>query len=378
MTVGSLQLLANLVRENGDVLLLTWRTQVRNLPSASHLDTPTLNDHIPDLLKELAEALETNPRQTIPEALAEASPAAHGLQRLKDAFDIEEVVAEYNIMRGCIHDLATEHDVALQGRPFHVINRIFDNAIGQAVQTFAAQQALEVKQRREEYLSFVAHDLRTPLFAISLTGRSLEKSLSGQVLGADSQRILQSLRRNVQQLQDLIGRVLEENTNLLEVIGVKVERRRFDLWPLVESLLDDLETIATQSNTKLVNRVPVDLVVFADARLLRRAFQNLIGNAIQFSPGGEVIVGAQAAAGEGIVECWVSDNGQGIAAEMIEKVFDKGESGGEASAGSGLGLGLAIVKSFIEAHDGSITLHSVLGEGSKFYFTLPVQARPGA
>ncbi|MDC8773057.1 sensor histidine kinase [Roseateles albus] len=378
MTVGSLQLLANLVRENGDVLLLTWRTQVRSLPSASHLDTPTLNDHIPDLLKELAEALETNPRQTIPEALAEASPAAHGLQRLKDAFDIEEVVAEYNIMRGCIHDLATEHDITLQGRPFHVINRIFDNAIGQAVQTYAAQQALEVKERREEYLSFVAHDLRTPLFAISLTGRSLEKSLSGQVLGPDSQRVLQSLRRNVQQLQDLIGRVLEENTHLLEVIGVKVERRRFDLWPLVESLLDDLETIAAQSATKLVNRVPVDLVVFADARLLRRAFQNLIGNAIQFSPGGEVIVGAQAAAGHGIVECWVSDNGQGIAAEMIEKVFDKGESGGEAGAGSGLGLGLAIVKTFIEAHDGSITLHSVLGEGSKFYFTLPVQARPDA
>ncbi|MCV2361314.1 HAMP domain-containing histidine kinase [Paucibacter sp. TC2R-5] len=378
MTVSSLQLLANLVRENGEVLLLTWRTQVRNLPSASHLDTPTLNDHIPDLLKELAEALETNPRQTIPEALAEASPAAHGLQRLKDAFDIEEVVAEYNIMRGCIHDLATEHDITLQGRPFHVVNRIFDNAIGQAVQTYAAQQALEVKQRREEYLSFVAHDLRTPLFAISLTGRSLEKSLSGQVLGADSQRILQSLRRNVQQLQDLIGRVLEENTNLLEVIGVKVERRRFDLWPLVESLLDDIETIAAQSNTKLVNQVPVDLVVFADARLLRRAFQNLIGNAIQFSPGGEVIVGAQAAAGQESVECWVSDNGQGIAAEMIEKVFDKGESGGEAGSRSGLGLGLAIVKSFIEAHDGSITLHSVLGEGSKFYFTLPVQARPDA
>ncbi|MCV2351807.1 sensor histidine kinase [Paucibacter sp. Y2R2-4] len=376
--MSSLQLLANLVREHGEVLLLSWRTQVRNLPSAIHLDTPTLNDHIPDLLKELAEALETNPRQTIPEALAEASPAAHGLQRLKDDFDIEEVVAEYNIMRGCIHDLATEHGLTLQGRPFHVINRIFDNAIGQAVQTYASQQALEVKQRREEYLSFVAHDLRTPLFAISLTGRSLEKSLSGQVLGPDSQRILQSLRRNVQQLQDLIGRVLEENTNLLEVIGVKVERRRFDLWPLVESLLDDLETIAAESNTKLINRVPVDLVVFADARLLRRVFQNLIGNAIQFSPGGEVLVGAQGAAGQGNVECWVSDNGQGIAAEMIEKVFDKGESGGEAGAGSGLGLGLAIVKSFIEAHDGNITLHSALGEGSKFYFTLPLHAGPKA
>ena len=378
MALSSLRILADLVRASGDALLVTWRMQVRSLPSASHLDTPTLNDHIPDLLKELVVALEINSGQTIPETLAEASPAAHGLQRLEDEFDIEEVVAEYNIMRGCIHDLATEHDVVLQGRPFHVINRIFDHAIGQAVQTYATQQALEVKQRREEYLSFVAHDLRTPLFAISLTGRSLEKSLAGQVLGADSQRILKSLRRNVQQLQDLIGKVLEENTNLLEVIGVKVELRWFDLWPLVEALLDDLETIAAEANTKLLNRVPVDLVVFADARLLRRVFQNLIGNAIRFSPGGEVIVGAQATVAQGIVECWVSDNGQGIAAELLEKVFDKGESVGEGGSASGLGLGLAIVKSFIEAHDGSISLQSVLGQGSKFCFTIPVQTGPDA
>lgn len=378
MALSSLRILADLVRDSGDALLVTWRMQVRSLPSASHLDTPTLNDHIPDLLKELVVALEINSGQTIPETLAEASPAAHGLQRLGDEFDIEEVVAEYNIMRGCIHDLATEHDAVLQGRPFHVINRIFDHAIGQAVQTYATQQALEVKQRREEYLSFVAHDLRTPLFAISLTGRSLEKSLAGQVLGADSQRILKSLRRNVQQLQDLIGKVLEENTNLLEVIGVKVELRWFDLWPLVEALLDDLETIAAEANTKLLNRVPVDLVVFADARLLRRVFQNLIGNAIRFSPGGEVIVGAQATVAQGIVECWVSDNGQGIAAELLEKVFDKGESVGEGGSASGLGLGLAIVKSFIEAHDGSISLQSVLGQGSKFCFAIPVQTGPDA
>ena len=378
MALSSLRILADLIQDSGDALLLAWRTQVRSLPSASHLDTPTLNDHIPDLLKELVVALEINSGQTIPETLAEASPAAHGLQRLEDEFDIEEVVAEYNIMRGCIHDLATEHDVTLQGKPFHVINRIFDHAIGQAVQTYATQQALEVKQRREEYLSFVAHDLRTPLFAISLTGRSLEKSLAGQVLGADSQRILKSLRRNVQQLQDLIGKVLEENTNLLEVVGVKVELRWFDLWPLVEALLDELEPIAAEANAKLFNRVPVDLVVFADARLLRRVFQNLIGNAIRFSPGGEVVVGAQATVAQGTVECWVSDNGQGIAAELLEKVFNKGESVDEGSSASGLGLGLAIVKSFIEAHYGSISLQSVLGQGSKFCFTIPVQTGPQA
>ena len=376
MTLSSLPLLADLVRDNREALVRGWRLQVKQLPSARHLDIPTLNDHIPDLLDELAAAFATHPEQTIPETLAEASPTAHGLQRLKDDFDIEEVVAEYNILRGCIHDLATEHGVKLQGRPFHVLNRIFDNAIGQAVRTYAEQQAAEVQQRREEYLAFVAHDLRTPLFAISLTGRSLERSLSGQTLGDDTQRILKSLRRNVQQLQGLIGKVLDENANLVADSGVKVELRWFDLWPLVEALIDDLDTVAATARTTVLNRVPDDLVVFADAGLLRRVFQNLICNAIHFAAGGEVIVGARAAASQGTVECWVSDNGVGIAAEALEKVFDKGESGSGDGVSSGLGLGLAIVKTFIEAHDGRVTVESVLGEGSKFRFTLPVQAAP--
>ena len=371
MTLNALETLAQLVKQDRDALLLHWRLQVRQLPSARHLDIPTLNDHIPNLLDELATALETNPEQTIPETLVEASPPAHGLQRLKDAFDIEEVVAEYNILRGCIHDLATEHGVSLQGRPFHVINRVFDHAIGQALQTYATQRALEVQQRREEYLAFVVHDLRTPLFAISLTGRVLERILPKQALGDDAARMLKSLRRNVQRLEGLVRKVLEENTNLQADSGVRLERRRFDLWPMVEALLDDLHAVANTAQTQVLNRVPDDLVLFADAALLQRVFQNLIGNALKFTPGGEVIVGAQANDSQGLVECWVNDNGSGIATEMLDKVFDKGESGAEDDASSGLGL--AIVKTFIEAHGGTVTAQSELGLGSTFRFTLPMQ-----
>ncbi len=374
-TLNTLQTLAELVTRHRDALLVQWRLQVRELPSARHLDIPTLNDHLPSLLDELATALETSPGQTIPETLAEASPQAHGLQRLKDAFDIEEVVAEYNILRGCIHDLATEHGVNLQGRPFHVINRVFDHAIGQALQTYASQRALEVQQRREEYLAFVVHDLRTPLFAISLTGRVLERTLPQQGLGDDVQRMLKSLRRNVQQLESLVRKVLEENTNLQTDSGIRLERRWFDLWPMVEALVDDLHSVATTAHTRVMNRVPDDMVVFADAGLLRRVFQNLIGNAVKFTPGGEVIVGAQTSEDHATVECWVSDNGPGIGPEMLDKVFDKGESSAEDDAGTGLGL--AIVKTFIEAHGGSVSVKSEVGMGSTFRFTLPAQKPAG-
>src|SRR5206468_11180804 len=119
------------------------------------------------LLDELVSALHSRFDQTIPEALVEGSPPAHGLQRLQEAFDLEEVVAEYNILRGCIHDVAEKNDLSLQGESFHILNRVLDQAIGMAVKTYATQQALDVQCRREEYLAFGADDLRTPLHAIS-------------------------------------------------------------------------------------------------------------------------------------------------------------------------------------------------------------------
>jgi RsbT co-antagonist protein rsbRD N-terminal domain len=117
MTINGPEKLAALVKQERHALLSRWRQQVRQLPSARQLDIPTLNDHIPGLLDELATALQSKSAQTIPEALLEASPPVHGLQRLENAFDIEEVVAEYNILRGCIHDLADDNGLNLQGNP---------------------------------------------------------------------------------------------------------------------------------------------------------------------------------------------------------------------------------------------------------------------
>ena len=372
MALDILDELARLIEHERDTLLARWRAQVRELPAARDLDVPTLNDHIPDLLAELARALRAGSGETIAEALLEGSPPAHGLQRVKDAFDIEEVVAEYNILRGCIHDLADRNGLSLQGRPFHVLNRVLDGAIGSAVQAFATQKALEVQHRREEYLSFVAHDLRTPLSAISLSARML-KSLLAQDRSEmpETARKFKTLNRNVQHLEDLIGKVLLENTNLETEVGVKLERRRFDLWPLVEALIHDLHPVAGTGSTRLINAIPEDFIVYADATLLRRVFQNLIANAISYTPRGEVVIGA-GETGEGdTVECFVRDNGGGIPEDRRPTVFDKHETDPEKQGG--WGLGLAIVKTFVEAHDGVVTVESELDVGSIFRFTLPGQ-----
>ena len=353
-------------------MLGQWRQQVKQLPSAKHLDLPALNDHIPDLLDEIAAALQSRSRETIPEALVEGSPPAHGFQRLQEAFDIEEVVAEYNILRGCIHDLAQENGLNLQGEPFHIMNRVLDQAIGLALQTYATEQALEVQRRREEYLAFVAHDLRTPLNAISLATRVLEVTFKERLERAETAQMLKSLGRNVQHLQKLVEKIIEENTNLRTETGIKLERREFDLWPLVQALIQDLHPVAGTDSTQLVNKVPHHLVVYADASLLRRVFQNLIANAIKFTPRGRVLIEARELGEEGVVECRVSDNGAGFPPERLEKVFDELED--DTQNEGGLGLGLAIVKTFIEAHRGKVTVESEQGVGSTFRFTLPRDA----
>ena len=368
----NLNTLAALVRSERGNLLSNWRRQVRALPSARHLDTPTLNDHIPRLLDELAAALDSGSTRTIPEELQDSSAEIHGLQRLIDEFDIEEVVAEYNILRGCIHDLADDRGATLQGPPFHIINRVFDGAIGAAVQAYATQRALEVQQRRQAYLSFVAHDLRTPLFAISLAGRVLEKTLPRNGYGPESAQMLKALRRSVQQLEGLVRRVLEENVNLESDAGITIERRTFDLWPLVEALIEEMQPVADAAGTRLANEVPDELVVFADAALLKRVLQNLVANAIRYTPGGNVVIGAREHDADHAVECWVRDNGAGIPKEFLGRIFEKGET--DSVDNGGTGLGLAIVETFTEAHGGKVTVESREGKGSTFRFTLPARA----
>jgi two-component system, OmpR family, phosphate regulon sensor histidine kinase PhoR len=373
MSIQNLNELAALIQSERDALLAQWRGQVRQLPSAKHLDVPALNDHVPPLLDELVAAFLLVSDQTIPEALLEGSPPVHGMQRHQDGFDIVEVVAEYNILRGCIYDLAENHGIRLEGKAFHILNRVLDEAIGLAVQTFATQQALEVQRRREEYLAFVAHDLRSPLNAISLATHVLQTSFPGEDEGAQTAQMLKTLHRNVQRLQALVEKVLKESEHIQTETGIKLERREIDLWPLVEALIHDLHPVAATAGTQLTNEVPEDLAVYADASLLKRVFQNLVANAIKYTPRGEVVIGAQNAGAEGGLECWVIDNGAGIPKDRIAKIFDKLETDPEKEGGTGLGL--AIVKTFVEAHGGKVTVESKEGNGSTFRFTLPGRAK---
>ena len=157
--------------------------------------------------------------------------------------------------------------------------------------------------------------------------------------------------------------------------GLSPVRREIDLWPLVHRLLQDLRPVAASAKVRIGNLVPRHLTANADAGLLARALQNLIGNAVKFTPGGEVEVGAKPI--ENGVECWVRDNGPGIPPERLDRVFEKGETDADP-ARAGYGLGLAIFKRIVEAHGGEVFIESRAGEGALFRFSIPEPPQSGA
>jgi signal transduction histidine kinase len=238
------------------------------------------------------------------------------------------------------------------------------------VKTYATQKALEVQQRREEHLAFVAHDLRSPLASIAMAAQLLERTVPDIGQNEHAATLLGTMHRNVDRLNSLVVKVVQEKANLKVQVNENVERQEVRLRALVEVLVNDLSPLTYASNLSLINNVPEELTAFVDADMMTLVFQNLISNAIDYTPDGEVLIGAQEDKETAAIECWVSDNGAGIPADRLEKVFDKLETDKKG----GMGLGLAIVKQFVEAHGGLVSVDSELGQGSIFRFTIPYKA----
>jgi signal transduction histidine kinase len=372
MTIASLRKVGALIREQHHVLLARWRRQVRQLPAAKGLDVPSLNDHMPYLIDELAAALESQPDDSVEEALLRGSPPVHGRQRLHDGFNIEEVVAEYNVLRGCVHDLAEEHGIIIQGSDLRVVNRIIDEAIGMAVQTYATQLSLEIKKHRDQHIAFVAHDLRTPLQAISLTVRMIERTLIGDIANPQANKLLQVLRRNIQQLERAVIEVIKTNADSPAAEERKLERRVIDLWPLAEGVIAELQPIISTAGVEVANNIPHDMQAFADAGLLSRAFENLLAYAVNAAPRGAVRIEASEVANDGLL-CSVQHNGGGLSSVALGDLFSNGAA--QEKSPEDVGLGLGIVKQIIEVHGGIIRAESAEDGGINIEFQLPNEER---
>lgn len=355
-----------LIKERRDELLAKWRQEVRQLPGAADLDTPTINDQVPELLDSLAAALKSAGEQQETNAIS----AEHGLLRWQAGFDVTEVVAEYNILRQCVQDAAESDGLVLIGKPLHIVNNIFDDAIGKAVKAFETMMTIELQHRHDEHMAFLLHDLRTPLEALSLATTLLERSLPEAQTNSAVTSALSVLRGNINRLTARVRYVLSTASGFGK--SFQTEFIMLNLREQAEKVVRDLALLAVSVETKIRNDIDDHLEVFSDEILLAQILQNLVANALKFTSKGVIEIGAREIQDGQAIECWVKDSGQGIPASKIDKVFDRFETGSEPGQ-SGMGLGLAIVKELVELHKGEIHVHSEVGKGSTFTFVLPSQ-----
>ncbi|MBX3016080.1 MAG: response regulator [Caldilineaceae bacterium] len=222
---------------------------------------------------------------------------------------------------------------------------------------------------RDEFIANVSHELCTPLFAISGAVKLLQKPKSLEP--ALQQEFITIIANNAVRLKTLVDDLLD--LSRLEAGLLPLELKQFDLTGLINDTLHSLKVLATAKHITLTQGGPaMPLQIKADRHRLQQVLVNLIGNAIKFSPDHRSIhIAVEETPAEITVQ--VHDEGPGIPAEAIPRLFDKFYqiNGSNRHAYGGTGLGLYISKRIIESHGGHIGVTSQLGQGSIFYFVLP-------
>jgi signal transduction histidine kinase len=225
---------------------------------------------------------------------------------------------------------------------------------------------------QKEFFNAATHDLRNPLLAIGLGIDVLE--LRAAPDDTDTHELLSSMRHGVRRMSQLIADILD--LAKLET-GRSLRAETLSATPLLMAVVRDHQLAAEQKGIHLeLITVGSDAAISADAAQLRRALDNLIDNAIKYTPPSGRVTIHTAVAGDLLIQ--VTDTGSGISADDLPHLFEHfyraPQAGGAAAEGTGLGL--AIAKKIIEQHRGSVWAESEMGRGSTFSVRLPLVSAP--
>jgi signal transduction histidine kinase len=227
---------------------------------------------------------------------------------------------------------------------------------------------VELRQQLNLFLHAVSHDLRNPVIGTSMVLNNLTTQ-PGEPIGVPRQILHRMIDSNHRQL-DLINSLID--THAAEIWGIALNPEPLSLSQVVVAAIADLQPMLDKENANLDNRISAQLPLLnIDPLQITRVYQNLIANALKHNPPGLSLVLA-AAPEVGWVHASVTDNGVGISPEQCEKLFNPYFRGNQKPKSVGLGLGLYLCQQIVEAHGGKIGVESQVGQGTTFWFTLPI------
>jgi signal transduction histidine kinase len=231
-------------------------------------------------------------------------------------------------------------------------------------------------RRKDDAMAMVAHDAQGPLSALALSAGNLAR-LGGRT--TDDARFMALVKKHCELVDRTVHVLSNMMTNVLEAARAEGGELELDLdsYPIndiVNQAIDLLQPLADQKGISVkCNPCENGRTIVCDRDRILQVLSNLLGNAVKFTPqGGCVEIGVERANNEVII-C-VGDTGPGIPRDQVTFVFDKYWQGGRGGGRRGVGLGLAIAKTIVVAHRGRIWVHSELGKGSHFLFSLPLES----
>ncbi|MCW9000489.1 MAG: ATP-binding protein, partial [Kangiellaceae bacterium] len=227
-----------------------------------------------------------------------------------------------------------------------------------------------VDQLKDEFLANTSHELRTPLNGII----GIAESLKEGVAGLQNEKTLNHLQLIIdggKRLSQLVNDILDFKK--LSHHNLVLQRKAADLSSIVNVVISLLKPLAEEKSLQLINNISEQLpLVYADENRLQQVLHNLIGNAIKYTKQGSVEI--TAIAKNNFVEVCVIDTGIGIDPSQLKIIFEPFEQAelAETISHRGTGLGLSVSHQLIEEHGGSLWAESQLGNGSRFYFEIPM------
>jgi len=276
------------------------------------------------------------------------------------------------LARGNFRARLAKTDSSEFGQLARTLNETAENLQKTVAQLQHEHAELEKLERvRKDFVINVSHELRTPLASIQGYTETL---IDGALNDPDhNMRFLGIIRHNAERL----ARLTED---LLTLSRIEQKRKKFEFGPhlvnhVIHDALEMVRPIAEKTRIRLREEpASDDAVVWCDSEAVSQVLSNLLDNAIKYTPaGGEITVGA--APGAEMIEFFVRDTGIGIPEEDLPRLFERFYRVDKARSRElgGTGLGLSIVKHLVAAHNGTTRVESTVGQGSTFYFTLPVE-----
>ena len=254
--------------------------------------------------------------------------------------------------------------------PMFTVNKEY---VGYIIVLIDVTKEIEMDNLRSHFISNVSHELRTPVTVLRSYidtlynyGNDFDFNTQKEFIGVMNQEIIR-LNRMVNDILDF---------SRYESQNVKLEKAKQDIMPVIEDVVDEMKVLATEHNLtfSIIKEPDLPEIPF-NKDSIRRVLANIVSNAIKYSPDGKRIkIRAERARIGDYVEVSVEDQGQGIAEEYQQKIFDRFfRIENDTHTIKGTGLGLHLVKISVEKHHhGQVFVHSKLGEGSTFGFRLPI------